>query len=264
MSGPPSITGGLLVVAAHPDDEVLLAGGTLAASAAAALPTTVVCLTRGELGPIADPALASRETLAAVRLAELEASCAELGVGWVKCYRRQDGHLPWADGAAIVRQLERILRVRRPSAVITFGEDGLYWHPDHIATYRFTLRAVKRVDPRPAVYRAVWPKALSRELVDELERRGLPTDLWGLGPEDFGVDDEDRVGEIVVDVRRFATRKLRALRRHRTQLDRDHALAALPEEIAERFFGLERFVPLLIGSAVDGWLERSLGGASVG
>ena len=55
MSAARTETGGLLVVAAHPDDEVLIAGGTLAACAEAGHPTAVVCLTRGEQGPISDP-----------------------------------------------------------------------------------------------------------------------------------------------------------------------------------------------------------------
>ena len=85
------MTGGLLVIGAHPDDEVLLAGGTLAACAAAGLQTGVACLTRGELGPIADAALATRPTLGAVRLGELRVACAELGASFVKCWRRPDG-----------------------------------------------------------------------------------------------------------------------------------------------------------------------------
>ena len=105
---------GLLVITAHPDDEVLIAGGTLAARAAAGEPTGVVCLTRGEQGPISDPALATREALGDVRLEELRAACARLGSELVRCYRRQDGNLSWSDGSAIVRQLAGAVTQRRP------------------------------------------------------------------------------------------------------------------------------------------------------
>src|SRR5688500_2537474 len=70
----------LMVVTAHPDDEVLSFGGLIYLSAHAGVPVTLVCATRGEVGEIADPALATPETLGAVREAELRASCAELGV----------------------------------------------------------------------------------------------------------------------------------------------------------------------------------------
>lgn len=251
------MSGGLLVVTAHPDDEVLIAGGTLAACATAGVPTAVVCLTRGEDGPIADPGLATRENLADVRAAELAAACTELGVEWVKCYRRQDGNLCWSDRAAIVRQLTRIIHELRPNAVITFGEDGLYYHPDHIAVYEFTLRAVAKVPHPPALYRSVWPSELMADLVYELDALGLPADLWDIEPEQFGVAKEDRTGEIVLDVRTHAARKLGALRCHRTQLGPGHAFAALPDELFARFLGIERFVPVRTG-ADDGWLVKAV------
>ena len=251
--------GGLLVVTSHPDDEVLIAGGTLAACAAAGIPTAVVCLTRGEQGPICDPALATRANLGEVRVRELRNACAELGVRWVRCYRRQDGNLSWSARSAIVAQLTKVLNAVRPDAVLTFGEDGLYYHPDHIATYEFTLRAVRRAAEPPAMYRSVWPDDLMDELVDELSRRDLPTDLWDLEPGVFGVGGEERVGEVVLDLREYASRKLAALRCHRSQLGRGHAFAALPAVLAERFLGIERFVPVE-PTRDTGWLRSAVGG----
>jgi LmbE family N-acetylglucosaminyl deacetylase len=237
------MSGGLLVITAHPDDEVLIAGGLLAACAQAGIPTGVVCLTRGENGPIADPALATRKTLAAVRVNELREACAELGVRFVKCYRRQDGSLRWSDRSGMAAQLTRVIERLRPGVVVTFGEDGLYYHPDHVTVYELCRHAVARSARPPALYRSVWQTADVRELVTELRRRGLAEDLWGLDPEDFGTDEASGE-EIVLDLRQFAAQKLRALRRHRTQLADGHALAGVPEDLAERFFGYERFVPV--------------------
>jgi len=233
---------GLLVIGAHPDDEVLLAGGTLAACAAAGHETGVVCLTRGELGPISDAALATRATLGAVRLDELRASCAELGTVLVKCWRRPDGSLSWSDRSAIVRQLVGVLGAQEPEAVITFGEDGLYYHPDHIATYELVRRAVKSMPEPPALYRSVWPKPIMSSFGAELRGRGLSDDLWELTPEDFGTEDLD--GSFAIDVRPFVQRKLAALRAHRTQVPDHHALAAIDRGLAERFLGTEWFAPL--------------------
>jgi LmbE family N-acetylglucosaminyl deacetylase len=245
---------GLLVITAHPDDEVLLAGGTLAALSHAGEETGVVCLTRGELGPIADPDLASPATLADVRLAELEAACAELGVGFVKCYRRRDGHLRFSNRSAIAAQLTRLLNRRRPDAVVSFGEDGLYYHPDHIATCELVARAVARAEPQPALYRAVWPKHLMTQFGIELRRRNLRADLWGLQPADFGVEDLD--GAFALDVRRFARKKLRALMAHRTQIDAHNAFGVLEREAAERILGTEWFAAV---AGSDGeWLRARL------
>ncbi len=260
------MSGGLVVVTSHPDDEVLIAGGTLAACACAGIDTAVVCLTRGELGPISSPSLAPRATLGRVRANELEAACHELGVGWVRCYRRQDGNLRWANASAIVRQLLNVLQALRPDAVVSFGADGLYYHPDHVATFGFARRAVTRMK-RPAVfYRSVWPQSLMSELVQELRARGLPEDLWDLAPEDFGVEEDGDT--LTVDVRPFVDRKLRALRCHRTQLGPAHAFAALPSDLAQRFLGFERFARVETSAdgaprSGDGWLERAVSMGSV-
>jgi N-acetyl-1-D-myo-inositol-2-amino-2-deoxy-alpha-D-glucopyranoside deacetylase len=181
----------------------------------------------------------------------------------LKCYRRQDGNLRWSDGGAIVRQLEQLMRAWRPAAVITFGEDGLYYHPDHIATYKFTRRAVDRLADPPLLYRSIWPRALTGELVSELIRLGMPTDLWNIEPETFGVDDDARADEIELDVSPFARRKLCALRCHRTQLGPRHAFTALPEELVERYLGIERFAPVaaaphaaVVPDPDGGWLTH--------
>jgi N-acetyl-1-D-myo-inositol-2-amino-2-deoxy-alpha-D-glucopyranoside deacetylase len=249
------MTGGLLVIGAHPDDEVLIGGGTLAACAAAGLPTGVVCLTRGEQGPICDPRLANRASLAQVRVAELRSACAQLGVQWVKCYRRRDGSLPFSEPSGIARQLAALLGARRPDAVITFGADGLYHHPDHIATHELTLRAVKRLADPPALYRSVWPRGLVSELARTLRQRGLPDSMWELEPDAFGTDD--LAGSFAIDVRTFAELKIRALRAHRTQVPDNHALATLDPELAKRFLGTEWFAPMNGASA---WLQEAFGG----
>ncbi len=244
--------GGLLVIGAHPDDEVLLAGGTLAACAANGAPTGVLCLTRGEHGPIADPALATRQKLADVRLAELRASCAELGVSYVKCWRRADGNLQWSNHSAIVRQIAALLEAGRPNAVITFGEDGLYYHPDHVAVHKLAVRAVQRVQDPPALYRSVWPKAVMHELGRELRQRGLRGDLWELKPEDFGTADVS--DSFAIDVSPFVDRKLAALMAHRTQVPANHELVARARQLLDRFLGTEWFAPINRQGA--GWLSH--------
>lgn len=247
--------GGLLVVTSHPDDETLIAGGTLAACAAAGVPTGVICLTRGEDGPIADPELADRAGLPAVREAELDAACAELGVSFVRCLSFPDGQLEWTDRRAVVAELVSALDSFRPAAVVTFGEDGLYWHPDHIATLAYVRRALARARRSPLLYRASLPPTLMAKLVAELRRRHHPTDLWGIPAEDFGY----RVGKpTAVDVRAFVACKLSALRCHRTQLGPAHALAEIPADLAERYLGTEWFV----AKGDSGWLKQAVGRAA--
>jgi len=247
------------VVTAHPDDEVLIAGGALAACSAAGAETSVVCLTRGELGPIADPALAIRETLGEVRERELQAACAALDVGWVRCLDHADGSLPWADKATAIGDIGRAIAERAPDAVVTFGGDGLYWHSDHIAVHRFTTAALAlAADGRdrraPVLYEAVWRSTAMSDLTAAMAERGLATDLWDIDPGAFGVPEADDVVEI--DVTRFVDQKLRALRAHATQLAPGQVFSEIPADLAERFLGVERF--RAVGGGDDaGWLATT-------
>jgi len=230
--------GPVVAIVAHPDDEALIAGGTLALAANARLATGVVALTRGELGPISDPLLADAGTLGAVRETELRASADALGVDWTCCLRHPDGELAWADTESVAAELVDVLRAARPAVLLTFGEDGLYGHPDHIATRVIAGRVAELLGPDgPRLYEAAWSPGLVAGLVAAARARGLPTSLWGLDPGAFGSRSDDQPTRL--DVRLMLTRKLVALRAHRTQLDRDHLLTALPPDLAERFLGEE-------------------------
>jgi LmbE family N-acetylglucosaminyl deacetylase len=226
----------VVAVVAHPDDESLIAGGTLALASRAGLRTGVVSLTHGEHGPISDPALATVGNLGEVRASELRSAGAALGVGWTVCLRYPDGELPWVDHAAAAAELAGVLDSRGADIILSFGEDGLYGHPDHTAAAEIAIRAIRRLGTPVERYEAAWPIGLVSELVATAAARDLPHGLWGLEPEAFG---SDRMPTVEVDVRAVLAQKLAALRAHRTQLGEDHLLTALPLELAERFLAYE-------------------------
>ena len=150
----------LLGVFAHPDDEVFCAGGTMARAAEAGAEVMIVSATRGEQGQIRDPAAATRRTLGAVREGELRAAAAELGVRRVEVLGYPDGalqHHRSSLGAAIAD----IMRRFDPDTVITFGADGGYGHPDHVAVSEMAteaFRALVRDHHRgQRLYHAVFP-----------------------------------------------------------------------------------------------------------
>jgi N-acetyl-1-D-myo-inositol-2-amino-2-deoxy-alpha-D-glucopyranoside deacetylase len=231
----------IVAVVAHPDDESLVAGGTLALAAAAGAETGVVSLTRGEYGPIADPGLATHATLGDVREAELRAAGRVLGVSWTVCLRHQDGGLAGIDYDAAAAELVAVLRPHLPSAVLTFGEDGLYGHPDHVATRRIAGIAVDRLEELDSrticLYEAAWSAETMPALVAAASAAGLGTDLWGIEAAAFG--SPDAAPTIVLDVRDVLAQKLAAVRAHRTQIGPDHLLASLPPELAGRCIDTE-------------------------
>ncbi len=247
----------VLGIFAHPDDESLVAGGTLAACANAGLDVVLVCATRGEEGPIASASLGSRATLGAVREAELEAAARALGARAVECLGYPDGGVEWADPPGLVADLQRLVRRWRPAAVITFGPEGLYWHPDHVAVHGCTVAALDGLAAEgiaPWVYYATWPQGWMMELVAALADRGLKADLWGLHPEDFGAPPASIT--TIRDVNPFLAAKLQALRSHASQFAPDHLFQVLPKELAAEFLGREYFVRARPQDATNDWLTE--------
>src|SRR5579859_1999728 len=130
----------LLGVFAHPDDEGSTSGALLHYSTLD-VESGLICATRGEVGEIADPALATPENLGQVREGELRAACAAVGVHDVSFLDYIDGQLADADEAEAVGRIVAHLHRFRPDVVVTFTANGGYGHPDHMAIHRYTLLA---------------------------------------------------------------------------------------------------------------------------
>jgi LmbE family N-acetylglucosaminyl deacetylase len=239
------MAGGVLAVFAHPDDESLLAGGALAACAAAGRRVAIVSMTRGERGPSENRDSGRPSSLATVREAELLAAADALGASSAECLAFPDGELADADERQAVHALAALLERERPEAVISFSEEGLYWHPDHLAVSRFLIAAVELLgeDAAPTwLYGATWPEGHAGRLVSLARARGLAADLWGIVPDAFGAPAESIT--TVLDVRPFLPAKLVALRCYASQIGPSHLLSALPDDLAEEFLGREYFVRL--------------------
>ena len=133
----------VLGIFAHPDDESLACGGTLARLADAGCRVIVVCASHGEAGSISDPALVPDGDLGGVRVRELRDAAAVLGVADVIVLDHPDGDLRWDDVPELHAEIVALIQRYRPDAVITFAEDGLYWHLDHIGVHERTYTAVR-------------------------------------------------------------------------------------------------------------------------
>ena len=130
----------LLIVLPHPDDESFPMGGTLARYAAEGVEITLICATLGELGiPDSEPAQA-----AIIREKELRAASSVLGIHRLQLLRYLDGSLPDVDPEQVISQLMHAMQRIHPSAVITFGPDGISGHPDHVTLSRLVTEAYDR------------------------------------------------------------------------------------------------------------------------
>jgi LmbE family N-acetylglucosaminyl deacetylase len=132
----------LLAVLAHPDDESLGFGGTLAKYAAEGVQTYLVTATRGErgrfgaLGKNGHPVEVGR-----VREAELRAAAAVLGIREVTVLNYPDGGVDTVQPETALRDIASHIRRIQPHVIVTFGPEGAYGHPDHIAISQFTTAA---------------------------------------------------------------------------------------------------------------------------
>ena len=233
----------ILAVFAHPDDESLACGGTLARLADAGVHVALLCASRGERGSVSDPELVANDDLGSVRGRELQAAADVLGVREVILLDHADGDLRWIDAPQFDREIVQAIERLRPDGVITFAEDGLYWHLDHIGIHERTWDAVESLgDNAPPLYFVTIPKGVMREVVGAAMTRGaLPSDsrFWGIEPDAFGAAAPPAA--FVVDVRDWVPRKLAALRCHRTQMGTNNPFAWIDDGDARKVLGLEYF-----------------------
>jgi LmbE family N-acetylglucosaminyl deacetylase len=148
---------GLLAVFAHPDDESMGAAGLLCRHTRAGVPVHLICATRGALGWMGKPAGARPEDLPEIRTGELEQAAQVLGLAGVTLWDYPDGGVEASDQAEITSRLLDEIRRFRPDAIVGWGPDGGYGHPDHICIGRCTDAAVASLPEaeRPALYHMV-------------------------------------------------------------------------------------------------------------
>ncbi|MEO8289255.1 MAG: PIG-L deacetylase family protein [Chloroflexota bacterium] len=135
----------LMAIFAHPDDESLGVGGTIARYVAEGVEVHLVTATRGERGWFGDEASnPGLEALGRIREKELLAAAKVLGISSVSFLDYIDGDLDQAPPQEAIGRIVSHVRRVRPDVVLTFGSDGAYGHPDHIAISQFTSAALLR------------------------------------------------------------------------------------------------------------------------
>lgn len=133
----------LMAIFAHPDDESMGLGPTLAKYAAEGVFTALVTATRGEKGwsgPAAENP--GPKKLGEIRQAELAEAAKVLGIQQVDFLDFIDGEVADSDSGLAIQRIVRCIRTVRPQVVVSFGPEGDYGHPDHIAIFQLTSAAL--------------------------------------------------------------------------------------------------------------------------
>lgn len=243
----------LLCVLAHPDDESLGTGGTLAKYAAEGVEIALVTATRGERGRFGESRSATPDEVGRTREAELRAAALALGVHDVTVLGYPDGGLDRIDPADAQRAIvEHVLRVE-PHVVITFGPDGAYGHPDHVAICQLTTAAIIRAANRfrvPKLYYIAWSartwaayQAALKKLtstVDGIERQVVAAPDWGITTR--------------IDTSAEWPTVWRAVQCHHSQMSIYKNLEGLPDDHHRALWGVQEFYRAF--SLVNGGRQR--------
>lgn len=263
----------MLVVAAHPDDEALGFGGVLARAAGQGIETYLVTATRGDRGryfghPPGAPEHPGAAALAELRERELLASAAVLGIRDVTVLGYPDAGLDAASVPEIVGRLARHIRHLRPQVVLTFGPDGAYGHPDHIAIAQFTTTAIVAAgSPADGDSAAGQPPDLPPHAVSKLYYLAWNEQDWAAYQTAFkkltftvdgvvrqAVPWTDWAITTVVDTRQWWRQVWQAIGCHQSQVGAYQALASLADEQREQLWGSQSFYRVF--SLVNGGRQR--------
>ena len=230
---PPTELGTILSVWAHPDDETYLAAGVMAAARDNGQRVVCVTATAGEHGTD-DPQTWPPDRLGQVRTWEAAAAMAVLGVDEHHLLGLPDGGLDPDDERAI-DAVGRLIDIVSPDTILTFGPDGVTFHPDHMAVHHWVTEAWERRG-RPGRLLYATSEA------DYLARYSALFEEWNVY-----MSDERPVGvpadELALHFRLDAValdRKLTALRAMATQTS--GAIAAIDPDVYAAQAAEESFV----------------------
>jgi LmbE family N-acetylglucosaminyl deacetylase len=142
MNAPPAV-GGVLLVYAHPDDESFGNPGTTALYTSRYIPVSLVCFTHGEAG---EPnGVCSPEELGNVRASELRAAADVLGISRLELWDYPDGGLEGVDDEEAIARLIETYESIGPGAIVTFSDDGITGHHDHLTVSKWATEAFWRL-----------------------------------------------------------------------------------------------------------------------
>jgi LmbE family N-acetylglucosaminyl deacetylase len=247
-----------MAVLAHPDDESLGVGGTLARYASSGVEVFLVTATRGDAGRFrghraGESGHPGSEALAGIRERELRSAAEALGVREMTLLGYPDRRLDSADPREVTARIASELRRHRPEVVVTFGPDGAYGHPDHVAISQLTTAAVMAAaDCRfvpdgqgegagahsvSKLYYLAWPDSMwsayqaavhpLSSTVDGVERQATPWPDWAI--------------TTTIDTSEVWPTVWQAVSCHQSQLSAYEALSKLPREQHEALWGRQSF-----------------------
>jgi N-acetyl-1-D-myo-inositol-2-amino-2-deoxy-alpha-D-glucopyranoside deacetylase len=246
--------GTLLLVHAHPDDESISTGGVMMKAKAHGHRVVLITATRGEAGEIHNmDEASSRPRLGEIRAEELKAACEILGVdrqeflgyrdsGMVDTADNKDPrsfHQAQLDEAA--GRLAVYIREERPDVVVTYAEDGVYGHPDHIKAHFVTNAALDTMEREGTPVKKLYYTAIPRSMMEAFVQQMPEEAQRAMGGNMRIAGTPDELVTTQVDVHDYVERKRAAFRAHVSQNDPSSWFATMQDQVYELAFGTEYY-----------------------
>jgi N-acetyl-1-D-myo-inositol-2-amino-2-deoxy-alpha-D-glucopyranoside deacetylase len=244
----------LLLVHAHPDDESISTGGAMMKAKAHGHRVVLITATRGEAGEIYNmDETASRPRLGEIRAQELKNASEILGVdrqeflgyrdsGMVDTADNKDPrsfHQANVEDAA--SKLAVYIREERPDVVVTYAEDGVYGHPDHIKAHHITNAALDMLGRDGLAVRKLYYTAIPRSMMEAFVQQMPAEAQQAMGGNMRIAGTPDELVTTRVDVHDYVERKREAFRAHVSQNDPNSWFATMQDQIYELAFGTEYY-----------------------
>ena len=134
-----------------------------------------------------------------------------------------------------------VIRDERPDVVVTYAEDGVYGHPDHIKAHYVTNAALDLLEregwaPRKLYYTAI-PRSMMEAFISQMPeeaQRAQNTNMRIAGTPDELVTTR-------VDVHDYVDQKRKAFAAHVSQNDPNSWFATMQDQIFRVAFGTEHY-----------------------
>lgn len=254
----------LMAVHAHPDDESIGTGGIMAKYALEGVRTVLVTCTQGELGEVQDPTYVPPRPgigITEIRKAEMADALKILKIShYINLSYRDSGMAgtlgnqdPQAfcqtDVETAAKRLAHIIRIEKPHVIVTYDENGIYGHPDHIMAHRITQRAFTVAgnssaplpdsppawQPQKLYYLAIPMERIRKYRNSEGEEKDRSTSSAIIGTPENQITTS-------IDVTSVLDIKFDAIFAHRSQIAADHLFRKLSQDQRVKMFGREYFV----------------------
>ena len=243
--------GTILSIWAHPDDETYLAAGIMAAARDRGQRVVCAAATAGEHGTD-DPDAWPPRRLGRVRRWECTAAMAILGVREHHVLGLADGTLTDDDEAGLA-WARRLIDTVEPDTILTFGPDGITYHPDHVAVHHWVTRAWNERGRRSRLLYAA-------PTIERLERFGGLYESWNVymsADRPLGVPRDELAAHVRLDGFEL-DRKIAALRAMATQTSAvvaDIGLDTYSALVAEESFVDARRIadPVMAAASMPAW-----------